>query len=80
MVEIGRVYHGIDLFESIAIFAAGKMIDLECGQFVCLLKVFAIVVVLSFTIAELHYRMVERRCMAWRERLFAPRLRPAASP
>ena len=80
MVEIGRVSYGIYLFASIAIFAAGKMINLECGQFVCLVKVFAIVVALSLTIAELHYRMVERRCMALRERLFAPRLRTASTP
>ncbi len=80
MVEIGRVSYGIYLFESIAIFAAGKIVKMECGQFLCLLRNFALVMILSVTIAEAHYRIVERRCMALRERLFAPRTRPAVVP
>ena len=79
MVEIGRVSYGIYLFESIAIFGVGRVLNMECGQPGCLTKVFAAVLITSLIIAESHYRLVERRCMALRERLFAPRLRPAAS-
>jgi peptidoglycan/LPS O-acetylase OafA/YrhL len=80
MVEIGRVSYGIYLFESIAIFVADRMINLGCGRIACLGKDFALVLVLSMTLAELHYRIVERRIMALRERIFAPRLRSTAKP
>jgi peptidoglycan/LPS O-acetylase OafA/YrhL len=77
MVEIGRVSYGIYLFESIAIFVAGKMITMECVRFACILKDFAVVMFLSLALAELHYRFVEQRCMALRDRLFDRR--PAVS-
>jgi peptidoglycan/LPS O-acetylase OafA/YrhL len=77
MVEIGRVSYGIYLFESIAIFAVGKIVNMEADKFLGLVWSFALVMALSLTLAELHYRIVERRCMALRERLFAPRVRPA---
>jgi peptidoglycan/LPS O-acetylase OafA/YrhL len=80
MVEVGRVSYGIYLFESIAIFVADRMINLGCGRIACLGKDFALVLVLSMTLAELHYRVVERRFMAWRERIFAPRLGSTAKP
>jgi peptidoglycan/LPS O-acetylase OafA/YrhL len=77
IVEVGRVSYGIYLFESIAIFAVGKVVNMEADRFLWLVRSFALVMALSLTLAELHYRIVERRCMALRERLFAPRVRPA---
>jgi peptidoglycan/LPS O-acetylase OafA/YrhL len=56
------------------------MINLRCGRLACLGKDFALVLVLSMTLAELHYRIVERRIMALRERIFAPRQRSIAAP
>ena len=79
MIEIGRVSYGIYLFESIAIFAVGRIVNMERDQFLCLVRNFALVMALSLALAELHYRIVERRCMALRERLFAARVRPARS-